>query len=104
RLRQRVLPEQRRCRLTPRRRQHPVSKYYLRNLLVRRSASGLPPVWQVGQYCRDESAKETSRTTSPQTGHFSPVWPWTAMWDFFSPLSSEAARPVLRSTAPVRVS
>ena len=24
---------------------------------IRRSASGLPPVWQVGQYCRDESAK-----------------------------------------------
>ena len=46
--------------------------------LIRRSASGLPPVWQVGQYCRLESAKLTSRTVSPQTGHVSPVRPCTA--------------------------
>ena len=42
---------------------------YLSSLLIRRSASGLPPVWQVGQYCRLESANDTSRTVSPQTGH-----------------------------------
>ncbi len=42
---------------------------YLRNLLYLRSARGLPSVWQVAQYCSDESAKLTSRTTSPQTGH-----------------------------------
>ena len=35
----------------------------------------------------------TSRTVSPQTGHFSPVRPCTARLDFFSPLSSLAARP-----------
>jgi hypothetical protein len=29
---------------------------YFKNLLVVRSFSGLPPVWQVGQYCSDESA------------------------------------------------
>ena len=66
---------------------------------IRRSASGLPPVWQVGQYCRLESAKLTSRTMSPQTGHFSPVRPCTARLVFFSPLSSLAARPRERSTA-----
>ena len=66
---------------------------------MRRSASGLPPVWQVGQYCRLESAKLTSRTVSPQTGHFSPVRPCTAMWLFFSPLSSLAASPPSASTA-----
>ena len=60
---------------------------------IRRSASGLPPVWQVGQYCRLESANDTSRTMSPQTGQGLPVWPCTARWDFFSPLSSLAARP-----------
>ena len=38
------------------------------SFLIRRSASGLPPVWQVGQYCRLESANDTSRTVSPQTG------------------------------------
>ena len=30
---------------------------YLSSRDIRRSASGLPPVWQVGQYCRLESAK-----------------------------------------------
>ena len=30
---------------------------YFSSRLIRRSASGLPPVWQVGQYCRLESAK-----------------------------------------------
>ena len=75
---------------------------HLSSLDIRRSASGLPPVWQVAQYCRLESANETSRTMSPQTGHFSPVRPWTARWDFFSPLSSLAARPRERSTASPR--
>ena len=55
--------------------------------------------WQVGQYCRDESANETSRTVSPQTGQGIPVRPWTARFDFFSPLSSEAASPEERATA-----
>ena len=42
---------------------------------MRRSASGLPPVWQVAQYWSEESAKETSRTVSPQTGQACPVRP-----------------------------
>ncbi len=47
--------------------------YYFSSRDRRRSASGLPPVWQVGQYCSDESANDTSRTVSPQTGHGWPV-------------------------------
>jgi hypothetical protein len=43
-------------------------KGYLSSRERRRSARGLPPVWQVGQYWRAESANETSRTVSPQTG------------------------------------
>ena len=62
---------------------------------MRRSASGLPPVWQVGQYWRLESVKLTSRTVSPQTGHASPVRPWTARVDFFSLVSALAATEVL---------
>ena len=77
---------------------------YLSSLLIRRSASGLPPVWQVGQYCRLESANDTSSTVSPQTGHGLPVCPCTARLDFFSPLSSLACRPRERSTASPRVS
>jgi len=42
---------------------------YLSNRDMRRSASSLPPVWQVAQYCSEESANDTSRTVSPQTGH-----------------------------------
>src|SRR3712207_7896332 len=57
-------------------------------LLIRRSASGFPPVWQVGQYWRLESAKDTSRTMSPHTGHASPVRPCTARLLFFSLFSS----------------
>src|SRR4029079_17388377 len=72
---------------------------YLSKRDIRRSARGLPPVWQVGQYCSDESAKLTSRTMSPQTGHFSPVRPWTARLVFFSLFSSLAASPRERSTA-----
>src|SRR5580765_36754 len=45
-----------------------LANYYLRNLLVLRSASGLPPVWQVAQYCSEESANDTSRTMSPHVG------------------------------------
>ena len=75
------------------------SRGYFNSRDSRRSASGLPPVWQVGQYCSEESANDTSRTVSPQTGHFSPVRPWTARLDFFSPLSSLAASPRDRSTA-----
>ncbi len=48
---------------------------YLRRRDIRRSARGLPPVWQVAQYWRAESAKDTSRTTSPQTGQVSPARP-----------------------------
>src|SRR3954466_12192540 len=72
---------------------------HLRSLDIRRSASGFPPVWQVGQYCSEESAKETSRTVSPHTGHGRPVRPCTARLLFFSPLRSAAARPRDRSTA-----
>src|SRR5699024_1592058 len=44
---------------------------------ILRSASSFPPVWQVGQYCREESAKETSATVSPHTGQACPVRPCT---------------------------
>src|SRR6478736_7681925 len=77
---------------------------YFSSLLILRSASGLPPVWQVGQYCRLESAKDTSSTVSPQTGHAWPARPCTARFDFFSPLSSLACSPRDRSTASPRVS
>ena len=66
---------------------------YFNNFDSRRSASFLPPVWQVGQYCSDESAKETSAMVSPQASHFSPVRPSTRKPDFFSPFISYAARP-----------
>src|SRR6202042_3379303 len=69
----------------------------------RRSASGLPPVWQVGQYWNAESAKDTSLMVSPQTWHSSPVRPCTRRPLFFSPLRSAAARPAERSTASVKV-
>src|SRR3546814_5642553 len=75
------------------------SAAHLRNLLVRRSASGFPPVWQVAQYCRLESANDTSRTTSPHTGHALPVLPCTARLDFFSTLSSLIAQPSARCQA-----
>ena len=45
---------------------------HFNSLDSRRSANGFPPVWQVGQYCRLESANDTSRTTSPHTGQVSP--------------------------------
>jgi hypothetical protein len=64
----------------------------------------LPPVWQVGQYCSAESAKETSRMTSPHTGHFSPALPCTASPAFFSFFSSDAAKPSDRPTAERSVS
>ena len=48
---------------------------YLRSRDSRRSASGLPPVWQVGQYWSDLVAKDTWRMVSPHTGHGSPVAP-----------------------------
>src|SRR5579872_3467921 len=65
----------------------------------RRSASGLPPVWQVGQYCSDRVADHTSRMRSPHTGHGSPVRPWTRKARFLSPFSSEAAEPTARPSA-----
>ena len=52
-----------------------VAAGYFRKRDVRRSARIFPWVWQPGQYCRAVSAKETSRTVSPQTGHASPVLP-----------------------------
>ncbi len=73
--------------------------HYLSSRDRRRSASGLPPVWQVGQYCSAESAKETSRTVSPQTGHGLPARPCTRRPDFFSFFSSAAAKPSERSIA-----
>ncbi len=53
---------------------------YLSSRDIRRSASGLPPVWQVGQYCRLRSAKLTSRIVSPQTGQGSPCGRAPAGW------------------------
>ena len=67
---------------------------YFSSFERRRSASFLPPVWQVGQYCSEESAKDTSAMVSPQTSHFSPLRPCTRKPDFFSPFRSLAAKPV----------
>src|SRR4029450_14152204 len=74
------------------------------SLESRRSARSCPPVWQVGQYCRDESLKETSRTVSPHTGHGRPALPRTRIPILFSALSLPAASPCERSTAELRVS
>ena len=68
---------------------------------MRRSASGLPPVWQVAQYWSEESAKLTSRTTSPQTGQASPVRPWTRIPARLASLSSAAGLPEAVATASV---
>src|SRR5690606_14418839 len=88
-----------RGRWTPR----PPWARYLRRRDRRRSARGLPPVWQVGQYWRDESANDTSRIVPPHTGHFWPVRACTRRPVFFSPLRSWASRPRDRSTASRRV-
>ena len=56
----------------------------------RRSASTLPPVWQVGQYWKDLSANDTSRTVSPHTGHGSPVRACTRSPERFSPFNVAA--------------
>src|SRR6185369_1204129 len=72
---------------------------YLSRRDRRRSASGLPPVWQVGQYCSEESANETSLIVSPHTAHSWPARPCTRRPLFFSPFRSAAARPAERSTA-----
>src|SRR5689334_8235135 len=77
---------------------------YLSRRDIRRSASGLPPVWQVGQYCSEESAKDTSRTVSPHTGQVSPVRPCTRIPARFASLSSAAGLPDAAATAPARVS
>ena len=42
---------------------------YLSSRDSRRSASGLPPVWQVGQYWNEVSVYETSATVVPHTSH-----------------------------------
>src|SRR5438045_2241927 len=76
---------------------------YLSRRDRRRSASGLPPVWQVGQYCSEESANETSLIVSPHTAHSWPARPCTRRPLFFSPFRSAAARPAERSTASVSV-
>src|SRR6516165_3803750 len=72
---------------------------YLSNRDRRRSASGLPPVWQVAQYCSAESAKDTSRMVSPHTGQGWPARPCTRKPAFFSALRSPAASPADRATA-----
>ncbi len=77
---------------------------YLSSLDIRRSASGLPPVWQVGQYCSDVSANDTSRTVSPHSGHGSPVRAWTRMPARLASLSSLAGLPDAVATAPLSVS
>src|SRR6185295_8110054 len=74
---------------------------YFSSFERRRSASFLPPVWQVGQYCSEESANDTSAMVSPQTSHFSPVRPCTRKPDFFSAFRSFAARPSARWIAAV---
>src|SRR6266487_1773296 len=76
---------------------------YLSRRDRRRSASGLPPVWQVGQYCSEESANETSLMVSPHTAHSWPARPCTRRPLFFSPFRSAAARPAERSTASLSV-
>src|SRR6266487_2177250 len=59
---------------------------YLISLDSLRSASGLPPVWQPGQYWKLESWNETSRIVSPHTGQGNPVRACTASPERFSPL------------------
>src|SRR5271165_5915164 len=76
---------------------------YLSRRDRRRSARGLPPVWQVGQYWSAESANETSPMVSPQTGHAWPALPCTRRPLFFSLFRSAAARPAERSIASARV-
>src|ERR1017187_6191617 len=76
---------------------------YLSRRDIRRSVSGLPPVWQVGQYCSAESAKDTSRTVSPHTEQGCPARPCTRRPAFFSFFRSPAARPSDRAIAPVSV-
>src|ERR1700689_4414515 len=76
---------------------------YLSRRERRRSARGLPPVWQVGQYWKAEAANETSRIVSPHSGQGWPGRAGTRRPLFFSPLRSAAARPADRSTAPARV-
>ena len=74
---------------------------------IRRSARGLPPVWQVAQYCRLESAKLTSRTVSPQTGQGWPVRPCTAQVGLLLALelagrqAGRSARPRRRATVRI---
>src|SRR5690606_15894456 len=73
---------------------------YLSNLDIRRSARIFPPVWQVGQYWRLESANDTSRMVSPQTAQVSPVRPCTRIDERFESLRSRAASPSARCNAP----
>src|SRR3954452_14053734 len=65
----------------------------------RGSASGLPPVWQVGRYCRELSAKDTSRTVSPHTGRGRPVRACAASPLRFSDFRVAARWPAHRVTA-----
>src|SRR5690606_23009635 len=79
------------------------------SLDIRRSASGLPPVWHVGQYCIDRSANDTSCTVSPQgtpfhPGHGSPVRPCTRMPARLASLSSFAGLPDAAAIASVSTS
>ena len=75
---------------------------YLISRDSRRSASSRPSVWQVGQYWKLRSAKETSRTVSPQTGHGRPVRACTRSPLRFSDFSVAAFCPTERSTASVQ--
>ena len=79
-------------------RKRPAAAHYFSSRDSRRSASGRPPVWQVGQYCSEESLKDTSRTVSPHTGHGSPVRPCTRSPLFFSAFSRPGRQP--RASAP----
>ena len=62
-----------------------------------------PPVWQVAQYCSEESANDTSRTTSPHSGQVSPVRPCTRMPARLASLSSLAGFPDAAATAAASV-
>ena len=76
-----------------------VQNFYFSSLDIRRSAKGLPPVWQPGQYCNEESAKDTSATGVPHTGQGSPVRPCTRIPARLESLRDSAPRPWVAETA-----
>ena len=71
---------------------------------MRRSAKIRPPDWQVGQYWNDRVASDTSRTVSPQTGHASPVLPWTRIDCRLPSFSAAGSVSTASATASLRIS